>query len=249
LWGKKDDRCDAADPADQPLGSVWDHVALDVETKFAVSVIPGKRGVASVRRAVKDFAGRTDGVPPELVTSDLYKPYRDILLDVYGEREAVPRRSPRGRPPKPRLVPPQGMVYAVVNKIRRKGRVVHVLIRQLFGTPGELDRALQRSRVSQKVNVAFVERYNATDRHLNARKGRKVYTFSKDPQLHEAATYWSQGVYNFCRLNRALTIPRSGLPGSRATHRSPAVAQGITDHIWTVQEFSRHQACPPVILL
>jgi len=249
LWEKKDARCDADDPADRPLGSVWDHVALDVETKFAVSVIPGKRGVASVRRAVKDFAARTDGVPPELVTSDLYKPYRDILLEVYGERVPVPRRSPRGRPPKPRLVPPPGMVYAVVNKIRRKGRVVQVLTRQLFGTPEQLEHALQRSSVSQKVNVAFVERYNATDRHLNARKARKVYTFSKDPQLHEAATYFCQGVYNFCRLHRGLTLRPSGLPGSRARHRSPAMAQGITDHIWTVQEFACHQACPPVTIL
>ena len=249
MWEKKDARCDADDPADQPLGSVWDHVALDAETKFAVTVIPGKRGVANIRRAVKDFASRTDGVPPQLVTTDFYKPYRDSLLEVYGNRVPVPRRCPRGRLPKPRLVPPSGMVYAAVHKIRRKGRVVRVAIRQLFGTPDEMERALQRSSVSHKVNVAFVERYNATDRHLNARKARKVYTFSKDPQLHEAATYWSQGVYNFCRLHRGLTLRRSGFPGSRTTHRSPAMAQGITDHIWTVPEFVRHQACPPVTFL
>jgi len=249
LWEKKDGRCDADNPADRPLGSVWDHVALNVETKFAVTVIPGKRGVTSVRRAVRDFASRTDGAPPELVTTDFYKPYRDSLLETYGRRVPVPRRCPRGRRPKPRLVPPSGMVYAAVHKIRRKGRVVRVQVHQLFGTPNELERALQRSSVSKKVNVAFVERYNATDRHLNARKARKVYTFSKDPELHEAATYFCQGVYNFCRLNRGLTLRPSGLPGSRATHRSPAMAQGITDHIWTVQEFVCHQACPPVTSL
>ena len=167
---------------------------MDVETKFAVTVVPGKRGAKSIRQAVRDFADRTDGVPPELVTTDFYKPYRDVLLEVYGDRVAVPRHCPRGRPPKPRLVPPPGMVYAAVHKVRRKGRVVRVLIRQLFGAPHELERALQHSRVSRKVNVAFVERYHATDRHLNARKGRKVYTFSKDSLLHAAATYWSQGV-------------------------------------------------------
>jgi hypothetical protein len=249
LWGKKDARCDADDPADRLLGSVWDHVALDTETKFAVTVIPGKRGVASIRRAVKDFAVRTDGILPGLVTTDFYKPYRDVLLEVYGTCEAVPRRHALGRLPKPCLVPPPDLVYAVVQKIRRKGRVVQIVIRQIFGTPDQLEQALRRSSVSHKVNVSFVERYNATDRHLNSRKVRKAYTFSKDPQLHEAATYWSQGVYNFCRLNRALTLRGGTTLGQRTTPRSPAMAQGITNHIWTVKEFVCHQACPHGTLL
>jgi len=141
------------------------------------------------------------------------------------------------------------MVYAVVHKVRRKGSVVDVLVRQLFGTPDELDRALQRSSVSQKVNVAFVERYNATDRHLNARKSRKVYTFSKNPQLHEAATHFCQGMYNFCRAHRGLTIRPAGVPRGKPTPRSPAVAQGITDHIWSVQEFVCYQVCPSETIL
>jgi hypothetical protein len=249
LWEKKDARCDADDPADRPFGSVWDHVAFDTETKFAVTVIPGKRGVANIRRAVKDFAARTDGILPELVTTDFYKPYRDVLLEVYGTREAVPRRNARGRSPNPHLVPPPDLVYAAVHKIRRKGRVVKVVIRQIFGTPDQRERALLRSSVSCKVNVAFVERYNATDRHLNSRKVRKAYTFSKNPELHEAATYWSQGVYNFCRLNRALTLRVETTRGKQIISRSPAMAQGITDHIWAVQEFVCHQACPHETLL
>lgn len=249
MWGKKDGRCDANDPADRPLGSVWDHVALDAETKFAVTVIPGRRGVANIRRAVKDFAARTDGILPELVTTDFYKPYRDVLLEVYGTREAIPRRHPRGRSPNPHLVPPPDLVYAAVHKIRRKGRIVQVVIRQIFGTLEQREQALQRSSVSQKVNVAFVERYNATDRHLNARKVRKAYTFSKNPELHEAATYWSQAIYNFCRLNRALTLRGETTLGRRTVPRSPAMAQGITDHIWTVNEFACHQACPHETLL
>jgi len=248
LWGKKDKKCNGDDPADEGLGSVWDHVAFDPETKLAVAVVPGKRGVANIRRAVKDFAGRTNGVPPELITSDAYKPYRDVLLEVYGEKKPVKRRHRRGRKPKPRRVPPPGMVYAVVHKVRRKGRVVRVNVRLVFGFEEQLRVALQSSSVSQHVNIAYVERYNATDRHLNSRKARKVYSFSKHPLLHEAATYFTQGIYNFCRHNRGLTIKTCSHSRTRLTHRAPAMASGITDHIWTVEEFVRYQACPPVTI-
>ena len=39
------------------------------------------------------------GVPPELITSDAYKPYRAVLLEVYGEKKPVKRRHRRGSPP------------------------------------------------------------------------------------------------------------------------------------------------------
>jgi hypothetical protein len=57
---------------------------------------------------------------------------------------------------------------------------------------------LKRSRVSQEINTAFIERHNGTDRNRNARKVRKTYCFSKDWQVHEAMTYLGMYSYNFC---------------------------------------------------
>ena len=244
-WGKKDQQCDPCDPADRLLGSVWDHVAFKPDTKFAVTVIAGKRGRKNVRRAVEDFAARTNHEPPQLITTDLYKPYIDAVLGVYGQEQPVHRQHGRGRPPKPRRIAPQGMLYAAVHKHRRKGRVVRLTIRSIFGTADQIDRALQESPVSSHINTAFVERYNATDRHLNSRKGRKVYRFSKDRELHEAATHYTQGIYNFCRANRALTLNAGPEHTHRLIHRTPAMAEGITDHIWTIREFTCYQACAP----
>jgi hypothetical protein len=65
--------------------------------------------------------------------------------------------------------------------------------------------ALGLSRVSRAINTAFVERENATDRHRNARKARKTYRFSKDWRFHEAVTYLTLYVYNFCWQVRTLT--------------------------------------------
>ena len=62
------------------------------------------------------------------------------------------------------------------------------------------------SKVSRAINTAFVERQNGTDRHRNARKARKTYRFSKDWRYHEAVTYLTMYVYNFCWPVRTLRV-------------------------------------------
>jgi hypothetical protein len=241
LWGKKEAHCDLADPADASLGDCWDHAALEVESKFALVVVVGKRTLESVRKQIGELAQRTDHRLPRLITSDEYAPYRRALLEVYGV--AKPRRRGRcGRHPKAVLTSPQDLVYATVHKHRRKGRVVRTSIERIYGSAEQLDRALAASSVSSKVNIAFVERYNGTDRHLNSRKGRKVYRFSKDPERHKAMTHFSQTIYNFCRPNRALT---QDLGDHQRWARTPAMVIGLTDHVWSVAELARRQACPP----
>lgn len=217
-------------------------MALDAETKFAVAVVAGKRTLESVRKQIGELAERTDGQLPRLVTSDEYKPYRRVLLEVYGQPRPRRRRFRRGRKPLPRRVPPDGLVYATVHKHRRNGRVVRTSIERIFGSAEQLEQALAASPVSRKVNTAFVERYNGTDRHLNSRKGRKVYRFSKDPGLHVAMTHYAQTVYNLCRPNRAL---RARQADGSWQPRSPAMAQGLADHIWSIRQLACRQACPP----
>lgn len=227
---------------DERLGDCWDHAALEAESKFAIAVVPGKRTLESVRQQIGELADRTDHRLARLITSDEYKPYRRVLLEVYGVATPRRRRGRRGRHPKPRLTPPAGLVYATVHKHRRKGRVVGVGVERIYGSVEQLDQALAVSSVSSKVNIAFVERYNGTDRHLNSRKGRKVYRFSKDPGLHEAMTHYAQTVYNFCRPNRALRVRQAD--GSWRA-RCPAMAQGLTDHVWSIRELACRQTAPP----
>ena len=242
MWGKKEAHCDLADPADASLGDCWDHAAVEVESKFALVVVVGKRTLESVRKQIGELAQRTDHRLPRLITSDEYAPYRRALLEVYGVAKPRRRRGRCGRHPKAVLTPPQDLVYATVHKHRRKGRVVGTSIERIYGSAEQLDRALAASSVSSKVNIAFVERYNGTDRQLNSRKGRKVYRFSKDLGLHEAMTHYAQAIYNFCRPNRAL---RQRQADQRWKPRSPAMAQGLTDHIWSVGELACRQAAPP----
>jgi hypothetical protein len=185
--GKKPKNRDPADPADDHCGDYWDDVADDPEHRLVLGVIPGARTEENGREVVAEVAART-GAPPELMTSDDYPVYEAAIRETFGE----PVPTERG-PGRPRVVPerrvPEGVVYATVHKHRVKGRVVAVEPRLVFGSEDELDEALGESGSSSTVNTSFVERPNATDRHRNARKGRKTYRFSQDWQVHEAMTY------------------------------------------------------------
>ena len=152
---------------------------------------------------VADVKERTEGRTLRLMTSDDYPAYKTAIEHVYGAEVTV---TPSGRASR-RMVPekemPPGLTYATVEK-RRRGRVVEILVHLIFGTMAALAKALRLSRASRRINVSFLERYNATDRHKNARKVRKTYTFSKDWQVHESMTYFTMYSYNFCWPVRTL---------------------------------------------
>jgi hypothetical protein len=232
--GKKQENCDPKDPADEQRGDWWDHIAYDPEHRLVVAVEPGARVGESVEAVLADFKRRTGGRPMALITSDEHRPYEDAVLQAYG---AAAVATPSGRPVRsPHKVAPPGLCYAAVNKARSAGHVVGVVVRLVFGTAALLAEALAASAVSRAVNVAFLERQHLTDRHRNARKRRATYGFSKTPEPHEAATYFTLYTYNFCWVVRSLRSRTRGGPWQK---RTPAMAAGLTDHVWSLAEWLR----------
>ena len=231
---KKEKNCDEADPADDRKGDTWDHVALDAESRLVVSVVPGERTAENVAEVVADFRRRTGGRLMDLITTDGYPAYRDAILAAYGETITPPRTGKPGRPKAPYKVAPEGLTYAVVDKEREKGRVVSIATRVVFGTMAAVIAALAASKVSRAINTSFVERQNGTDRHRNARKARKTYRFSKSWRHHEAVTYLAMYIYNFCWPVRTLRIREESGCWQR---RSPAMAAGLADHVWSIPEW------------
>jgi len=207
---------------------------LDAESRLIVSVVAGERTAENVAAVVEDFKRRTGGRLMDLITTDGYPAYEAAILDAYGETITPPRTGKRGRPKAPYKRAPEGLTYAVVEKTREKGRVVKVATRAVFGTVAAVTAALGMSRVSTAINTSFVERQNGTDRHRNARKARKTYRFSKDWRYHEAVTYLTMYVYNFCWPVRTLGI-KDGQ--GRWRQRSPAMAAGLADRIWSMSEW------------
>ncbi len=170
----------------------------------------------------------------DLATSDEYPAYRTALLNAYGEEVTTTATGRRARRMVAEKVPPAGMNYATVEKRRERGRVVEIVTRVVFGTMAGVQAALAKSIVSRRINTSFVERQNATDRHRNARKVRKTYTISKDWAVHEAMTYFTIYSYNFCWPVRTL---REAVGEGRWRPRTPAMAAGLADHVWTIREW------------
>ena len=209
-------------------------MALDPEHRLVVSAIPGARTVENTEALVADFRRRTEGRLMNLMTSDDYPAYETAILHAYGATVTPLRTGKPGRPKASHKVPPPGLTYATVTKRREKGRVVEVGSRVVFGAVAAVLLALGLSTVSRAINTAFVERQNATDRHRNARKARKTYRFSKDWQYHEAVTYLTLYSYNFCWPVRTLGFLNEQ---GRVRKRSPAMAAGLTDHMWSMSEW------------
>lgn len=197
-------------------------------------MVPGKRTEENTKALIADFSSRVNqGQPPSLMTADDYGPYRKYLLEAYGEEVRPEPTGKPGRPKKPYKVAPPDFLFASVQKTRKQGKVVEVDLRLVFGTEKALEAALENSTVSKRVNIAFIERYNGTDRHFNARKARKTYAFSKKVEDHGHQSWLSICYYNFCWDHRSLRIKHES---GNYLHRSPAMAANITDHIWTMEE-------------
>jgi hypothetical protein len=206
-----------------------------------LALVPGKRDGETCERLIHQVHDRTGGRTDLLITSDEHAPYETAIHEVYGVEQPRPRRPGPGRPPRPVKVVPAELCYATVRKRRAKGRVVEVVRTVVFGTLCLLDALLKRSTASTTINTSFVERNNGTDRHQNARKRRKTYAFSKDQALHRAASYFIGYSYNFCWEVRTL---RTREPGGPWRPRTPAVAAGLSDHVWTIQEWVTYPAKP-----
>lgn len=193
----------------------------------------GKRNGEILKEVVADFAERTGGDPPALITTDDCNTYADVLLEQYGEK-VVP-----AKPGRPHKRWPKGSAYATVKKTYGQGMVKAVRRELVHGTKRDLARALAASPCSATINTAFVERQNGTDRNHNARKARRTCEFSKDLLLHVAVTWWVMFCYNFNLPHRGLRLRRDD---GTYLHRTPAMALGLEQRPMRIAEILTTQA-------
>jgi hypothetical protein len=82
-----------------------------------------------------------------------------------------------------------------------------------------------------------VERTNLTSRHMNGRLVRKTLGYSKELKMLRASSIWEDTVYNLGRALKTLRIESLEEAGTRRwVKRWPAMAAGLTEHIWEIEE-------------
>jgi len=231
---KKEKNCDRTRDDDDFQGDCWDHVAFDPQHRLVVSSVVGRRTEELTFLLVADFHERTRGRLMTLMTSDENPAYVSAIQEVYGA-EVVPARTGRpGRPRQPYVEVPEGLTYATVHKEREGGSVVSVASRVVYGTAEAVAAAVASLGVGEQVNTSHLERFHGTDRTRNARKVRRSYTFSKDWDVHEAVSAFVRFSYNFCWPVRTLRV---AVVDGRYEPRTPAMAAGLTDHVWSLGEW------------
>ena len=231
MWsfvGKKEKNLDPVEKLQRSFGDAWIWIAFDAINKIVLAYIIGKRTLphaVSLLEEVKRITIRM----PDLFSSDQLDQYTNAILQVYGKIEYPTRKPGPGRPPNPRLIPPQDLLYVQVVKLYKRYRVVKVTQKVVFGDPDKINAILAASPVSSKINTSYVERNNGTIRHMNARCVRKTFCFSKCQENHDRQLALSLSYYHLCRPHKTLT-KRYGRP------TTPFMAASFTDHVWSMGE-------------
>ena len=226
----------------ETYGDAWVWLAFAPIWRLVVAFVVGKRTQEHANLLLSRVSSVTDAHIP-FFTSDQLPAYTSALLHTYGEWYQPERNGDRGRFPARRRKPRPGLLYAQVVKRREKGRVVEVTRQIVFGDADAIDRQLAASSTSNAINTSFVERDNLTWRQHNRRLTRKTTAFSKELPWMEKQLWLTLAYYHFCLPHDSL---RTELPRPQATRGSgsprkwrlvtPAMAAGMTDHIWSTSE-------------
>ena len=208
--------------------------AIKSDTRLLLCHHEGKR---STQDAIELFTEvekmRSASSPIPVFTSDDWDAFEEALINVYGKIE-LPQYKGIGRKPLPKLVPLDDLKYVKVLKKKVKNYVVETIQRIVFGDPDEIFEMLGANSDSY-IGTSYAERINLTIRTSLARFIRKGMNFSKIMKMHQKAFDLFQAWYNLIKPHKSLRLKIDS--GNRKWfQRTPAMVEGITDHIWTLKE-------------
>jgi IS1 family transposase len=227
----------------------WVWVAMDPVCKLILTVAVGDRTLAMAQRLVHQV---TQVLAPDcapLFLTDGFREYLTALVTHYGQWVQPERRHDKGPQPKPRWMPLPGLLYAQVVKSYRRRRIVGVKHRVIFGAAQTIESILAKR--GWKINTAFAERLNLDFRQHVAAIGRRVNTLCKNEAgLRQQLTLF-QVCHNFVLPHASLRLPLpepEPVPSTGTTKcwqlRTPAMAAGLTDRVWSVRAVLLYRVPP-----
>jgi len=203
-------------------GIVWMALAMMVQTRlWLAGEVSEHRDMTLIRRLIERV--RLCALPrPLLCCTDGLCSYIRAIRTTF--RDPV-RTGAHGRL---RLRPWRNVCIAQVVKRYAQRRVVDVEHRIVDGTPARVETLRRRAQGAGVMNTAYIERLNATFRERLASLTRRGRALARHTLTLQHGMYLIGTVYNFCTPHASLAPARGGT--------TPAMAAGITDHCWTVQE-------------
>lgn len=186
-------------------GDVWTWVALDADTKLAVSFLVGLRNLECATHFINDLKDRLANRIQ--LTTDGHKVYLEAVERNFGSE----------------------IDYAMLNKLygQEPEQEKRYSPAKCIGADKQV---IQGNPDNKAISTSFVERQNLTMRMSMRRFTRLTNAFSKKVENLEYAVALHFMYYNFARPHKTLANPYP---------RTPAMAVGIANHIWTVDEIVR----------
>lgn len=187
-------------------GDQYVFIGMAGTQKAIVGFHVGKRDTDNTDQFIRDLRERVIGLPE--ISTDGFHPYRNAIRDAFGNRVAhgVVTKT-------------YSVTHLAVKEAARRyspAAVVAVSHDVVSGVPAE-------------ISTSYAERGNLSIRMACRRFTRLTNAFSKKLENHVAAVALYVAFYNFCRPHETLT--------PNAKHQTtPAMAIGLTDHVWSFGE-------------
>lgn len=209
---------------------LWMAMAMAVPSRLRLGGVVSQRRdhtlilavVGMVRRAAKclDFLVCVDGLA-SCVTA-FARVFRDPV-----------RTGRRGRP---RLQAISGLLLGQVIKHHSGRRLVDVTRRVVRGTAEAIAGVLSATGTGTGINTSSIERLNATFRASMCPLVRRGRAIARGEGGLTGWMYLVGCAYNFCWEHDSLRVADE--PGGQLkwVARTPAMAAGLTDHCWTMDE-------------
>ena len=215
-------------------GRQWVWLSFAPEFRLILAAFVGPRTFDSALQLIQRTAAVVLGVP--CFFSDGFSCYLSALIAVYHTLKTFPRTGKPGRPKQPVKETHPELVYGQVIKKKQKGRLQELVYRIRCGSQ-------RLEALGLSISTSLLERLNLTLRHALAPLVRKSGNFCKDRIQMRRRVVLFQAFYNFARPHMSLRVPlpgqephAAGLLQPKWCHRTPGMAAGLTDHVWTFRE-------------
>ncbi len=215
-------------------GRQWVWISFAPEFRLMIAAVVGPRTLDTAKEIVAATKARVTGIPAFF--SDGFPCYLAALITAFHIVTTWARTGKRGRPRKPLCEPHPDLVYGQLVKQKKQGKLLTLSTRVVLG-------AERLTHLGCTLSTALVERVNLTLRQALAPLARKTSSFCKDRERLRQRVVFFQAFYNGARPHLSLRQPlplheriRHGAICPRWRERTPAMAAGLTDHVWTFRE-------------
>lgn len=210
-------------------GVVWIALALAVASRLWLGAVVQVSRDGSLAETLARLVRRCVTPRPLVRSVDGWAPDVTAILRVFRDPE---RTGQRGRPPLRRW---PGLALAQVIKLTTERRRLVGITRRVVRGAAEQVTACFGEGV---INTAWIERLHGTFRARLCAFVRRGRALARQTATLHGATYLTGTAYNVCTPHGTLSF-RAHQP------TTPAMAAGLTDHCWSLEELLRYRVPPP----